>query len=218
MVGLSPELLGSPFTGILSWGWTLHIPPLAAIFDASVFLLGLMTLTFSWYGFNSSVHKEPVLYRSIPGMFRFFLDAFLIVLYGFMLLMFERFGVVFLTLVVVFGLYVVWDWLKIVEYWNEPWVDATEEDTGENQGSVGWYIRALWNQKSLKYFFVLSVVFAVYLGNRWFLGVVRLDWVFLGGLILATTIYRFEKMEFNHRGPPKVVARIKGHNENQRTQ
>lgn len=210
MVGLAPELLGRGFGGILSWNWALQVPSAATAFDFSVFLLGLLTLTFSWYGFNASVHRRPVLYGSASGMARFVLDAILIVLYGFVLLTFERFGVVFFVLVVVFLLYTVWDWLKVFEYRKQPWVDPTVAPGG---GDVDvsrprWYLRELRDRESLDYFFVLAVAFLLYLGSRWLDATHLVDWAFLGVLFIATTRYRLEKMNWQLRGKRSVVERI----------
>lgn len=170
-----------------------------------------MTLTFSWYGFNASIHRNPVLYGSFAGMMRFFLDAFLIVCYGFILVMFEQFGIVFFTLVVIFGLYTFWDGLKVVEYRMEPWMPISEGDDIVEEGDIShwrWYLRKIWDRHSLKYFVILAAAFIVYLVNRWFLGISELDWVFLAILFIATFTYRLQKMDWTIHGDPNDLEEI----------
>jgi hypothetical protein len=108
--------------GLLAEISKVGIPRGEFAFNLAVFLLGVFTLTFSWYGFNASVSKKPVLYGSIAGMGRFFLDAFLVLIYGFILVKYDNFPLVFISILLIYWLYAVWDGLRIFEYQNDPFV------------------------------------------------------------------------------------------------
>jgi hypothetical protein len=192
-IGLAPELIGGE--GVLQYNWQLAIPSPTFLFEMSVFLLGLATLLFSWYGFNSSVSKNPVLYGSIAGLFRFSLDAFLVVLYGFLLTQFRNFEVFLLTLTGIFGIYMIWDALKIIEYRRGPY------SQGFNGGrfSRWWHLtRHTWGRKSMKFFLGHVFTVAVYLGGLELganPGIVST--VVLSLLIMMSVIYRASKVKWN---------------------
>ncbi len=119
-LGLTPEILNIPhFKGLLSEGWVAHgkLPTCAELFPALTLGLGFLTLGLSWFGYHASSIKRRLKYDTIWGMFRFLLDVVLVALYAVIMLQFRRLDVVLALLVLVYGLYFVWDLLKIGEYW-----------------------------------------------------------------------------------------------------
>ncbi|WP_424016244.1 hypothetical protein ACOZ4N_00310 (plasmid) [Halorientalis pallida] len=203
-IGIAPELVGGK--GLLSKDWVLAIPNLAFVTNLGTFLLGVSTLLFSWYGFNASISNTPVLYGSLAGMLRFFLDAFLVVLYGFMLIVYEQLEIVVALLVLIFLLYTIWDLLKLAEYRRGPF----DEEGDENQevGYVCHLHQKLWERRSLVYFLLLLPVFlfevlSVFEG----LGYWK-DAAIILVLFLITTTYRFDKVEWRFRGEEEKIARV----------
>jgi hypothetical protein len=118
--GLTPEILNiRDFKGLLSEGWVAggRLPTCAELFAALTLGLGFLTLALSWFGYHASSISRPLKYETIWGMFRFLLDIVLVALYAVIMLQFRRLGVVLALLALVYGLYYVWDLLKIGEYW-----------------------------------------------------------------------------------------------------
>lgn len=203
-IGLAPELLGKD--GMLSRNWVLAIPPPSFVFDISVFLLGIVTLLFSWYGFNASVEDKPVLYGSVAGLLRFSIDAFLVVLYGFLLLQFDNFGVFVLTLTIIFFLYVIWDILKLLEYRRPPF---NKKRLTHDDDWVRQLFGKLEEKRSASYFLVHVVLLAVYqVSNMWDFYVGLLNVMILILLYVATFRYRAEKVNWRIGGKRHVIDKI----------
>jgi hypothetical protein len=122
--GLLPEALGIEgvvgpltegwFTGAHDWS-TDDLEKMAAL------VLGLLTLTLSWFGYHASVQVRPIDYTKISGLFRFQLDVLLVLLYGLMLLHYRSFGFVAGATVAIFLVFVVWDWFRAREL-GEPYM------------------------------------------------------------------------------------------------
>lgn len=207
-IGLAPELFG--MKGLLSRTWALRALDGEFLFDILVFLLGVVTLTFSWYGFNYSVSKKPVLYGSVIGLFRFSLDAFLVLLYGFILVMFDDFEVVFTTLVFVYWLYAVWDGLKLLEYREDSLETYGRglDDVKNAAHDVRDLLSEVWKEHSLKVALAFGTVWILYTVAA-FLGLpgrYRNPFVLIV-LAVGTLWYRIKKVS-HWRGDPDVVRRI----------
>ena len=120
-VGLTPEVLQiKAYTGLLSTTWAkLGVVPVGwERFDLIVFVLGILTLTLSWFGYHASIKSRPLQYKSAFGMARFVIDIVLVLVYGIMLIYHKRAHVVLFFLMAVYWTYVIWDLLKICEYWS----------------------------------------------------------------------------------------------------
>jgi hypothetical protein len=118
-IGLFPELLAIPgLTGILSQEWVrLGIPPSSdARFNLGVLLLGLATIGLSWFGYHRSLTGRPYKYSSALSMFRFLIDIVLLVSYTLLLIEFKNLSAFLFFLVLNYGLYLVWDIIKIIEF------------------------------------------------------------------------------------------------------
>lgn len=118
-VGLAPGFLGIPGrAGLLSEEWvrTGAAPSGDARFDLAVFALGLLTISFSWFGYHRSLTSRPYKYDSLLSMFRFVLDVFLLVLYGVLLLQFKNFSSFLFLLALNYLGYLTWDTLKVIEF------------------------------------------------------------------------------------------------------
>jgi hypothetical protein len=127
-IGLTPELLQQGhLTGVLSQDWVqclfqprqtqcTTMPSMEDWFNICVVLLGLISLTFSWWGYHNSVAIRPLRRESILGMIRFLLDIVLVALYGLTLVFFRSFYHVAAFMMLIFILYFVWDMVKVAEY------------------------------------------------------------------------------------------------------
>jgi len=121
-IGLFPEVLGIPgLTGILSQQWVQSgLPPSAdARFSLCVLFLALATIALSWFGYHRSLTGRPYRYDSSLSMFRFLIDIMLLISYVLLLLQFKNLKTFLFFLVLNYGLYLVWDIIKIIEF-NEP--------------------------------------------------------------------------------------------------
>lgn len=130
-VGLFPEVLGIPgLSGILSQEWVRSgLPPSAdARFSLCVLFLGLMTIALSWFGYHRSLTGRPFRYDSSLSMFRFLIDLVLLISYALLLLQFKNLKAFLFFLVLNYGLYLVWDIIKIIEF-NEPRLKKREVAT-----------------------------------------------------------------------------------------
>jgi hypothetical protein len=206
-IGLAPELVRQE-GGLLSRNWALRIPSLTFGVDLLTFLLGVTTLLFSWYGFNASIEKDPVLYGSFAGMIRFFLDAFLVVLYGFTLIKYKQLEFVTFLIWVIFILYVIWDVLKLVEYRKEPF-DNDKYIFSLNKHFVKSFICKLcYDRKSLKYSVIFTFILTFEICTLCeFLNVWK-DIVTVGLLIIFTLLYRLDKLDYQWRADKEIIAKV----------
>lgn len=118
-VGLFPEFLGIPgLTGILSQEWvrTGQAPSPDVRFSLCVLFLALATIAFSWFGYHRSLTSRPFRYDSSLSMFRFLIDLVLLISYALLLLQFKNLQAFLFFLVLNYGLYLVWDIIKIIEF------------------------------------------------------------------------------------------------------
>ncbi|PGF15630.1 hypothetical protein CP556_05510 [Natrinema sp. CBA1119] len=212
-IGIAPELVGG--SGLLSHNWALGFPNLAFLTHLGTFLLGVSTLLFSWYGFNASISNNPVLYGSVAGMFRFFLDAFLVVIYGFMLIMYEELKIVTALLVLIFFLYSVWDLLKLMEYRREPF--DKEGDQSQDDGllkrfgsfglSITW---KLFERGSLLYLLPLVFVSLIEFSGFFESHGLWKDAAVIIALFVISITYRINKVEWTFYGDEEKIARVNG--------
>lgn len=213
-IGIAPELVGGK--GLLSNRWALAIPDLAFLTNLGTFLLGVSTLLFSWYGFNASISNNPVLYGSVAGMIRFFLDAFLVVLYGFMLIVYEKLELVAALLVVIFFLYTIWDLLKLAEYRREPFNSKPGNNRTTPSRILNFavsLILKLHERRSLSYLIPLIIVFLIEISAVLeSLGLWK-DTAVIFFLFVITLLYRADKVSWRFRGDEEKIARVEGENE-----
>jgi hypothetical protein len=126
-IGLTPELLGQGFTGMLSEKWVqAALQTGQTSFNPGdyerllAFSVGLLTLLFSWFGLHVSLKSKP-LKPNNPGTVRFVLDVVLVLSYGLILIFFRHSQYVLLLLAVAYALFLVWDILKTHEYYENYW-------------------------------------------------------------------------------------------------
>lgn len=180
-VGLTPEILQiNGVAGLLSEPWNLQGTRLSSddALNLGVFFLGLSNLTLSWFGYHASIITRPLSYTSGFGMARFVLDVFLVIIYGVMLIKYKSFDVVLALLVLVYFIYVVWDGLKIGEYWKDEFK--------RKQGSLLERFRREWvTVFAFSWITVIALLFYYVQVNRW---------VTLALAILITVFYRINKI------------------------
>jgi hypothetical protein len=93
------------------WFVEWRLPRGGEVFDLSVFTLGMATIIASWEGYHQSIKTKP-----LHGLVRFVLDVVLVLLYAVILVQYRNFEAVLLLLAVVYGLFVLWDVAKVIEY------------------------------------------------------------------------------------------------------
>lgn len=115
-LGIFPKMFGIETNGFISENWIkmARWPHGKELTDSLTFILGLLTLTFSWYGYYKSINAKA--HNSVSGMFRFALDVILVIIYGIILLHYSDFLIVSFWIAVVFTIYVIWDMLKLYEH------------------------------------------------------------------------------------------------------
>jgi hypothetical protein len=180
-VGLTPELLQvGGVTGLLSEAWQKEgrLPCTDELFNIGVFGLGFLNLTLSWFGYHASIRSRPLNYVRGYGMFRFLLDVVLVISYGIILIKFKSFYVVLALLLLVFIIFVVWDCLKIGEYWGEF------KPKYESNGILQAFRREWVSVFSCALFVVLGIAYFCFGLNRWITLVLA---------ILISFFYRFNK-------------------------
>lgn len=179
-VGLTPEILQiTGITGLLSEDWqqTGRWPSKDEAFNIGVYFLGFLNLTLSWFGYHGSIIARPLNYFSGFGMTRFVLDVLLVTMYGVMLVKYRNFDGALLLLLIIYSIFVVWDYLKVCEHW--------EKDFKNKQGTRLQRYRREW--VSLFAFGIVALIAALY----FLLHVNR--WIALALAIFITVFYRFNK-------------------------
>lgn len=121
------------------------------------FLLGLLTLVLSWFGYHASMKRRPLKDDTVCGMGRFVLDVVLVIIYAVILLQFRYPHRVLLLLAAVYCSYFFWDLLKIREYREE----YEERRASQPRGQV--YRRELVSLYAACYFSALYA-FSVQIG------------------------------------------------------
>jgi hypothetical protein len=115
-IGLTPELLGRDYIGgILSEGWIRSgtCPSWREVEHSLVLLLGILTLTLSWYGYHRSTSRYWSGFTELSGLVRFETQIFMVILYGVLMLLLRHSLAAIVILAVIFLLYILWDMAKI---------------------------------------------------------------------------------------------------------
>jgi hypothetical protein len=155
--GLVPEALGLNGWGIMSEKWVIEgtIPTQHELGEIATLVVGLLTLTLSWFGYHASVQRKPLNFGKTSGLLRFQIDVLLILLYGLMLINYERTDLVVGMSFLAFILFLVWDAAKAVEY-GEPYLVPRlprNQETPEYRREV---VTIFWT-------FVMMLIWVVYL-------------------------------------------------------
>jgi len=114
--GLVPEAFGGH--GLLSEQWVQSMarPSSEELGEALTLLFGILTLTFSWYGYHESIRQRPHRSGTWQGFVRFQIDVVLTLLYGALLLMMRMPEWAMITGAIIYLLYTVWDCVAGIEY------------------------------------------------------------------------------------------------------
>jgi hypothetical protein len=201
-VGLTPELLQVfGITGLLSEAWQKEgrFPCGDELFNVGVFGLGFLNLTLSWFGYHASISSRPLNYFSGFGMVRFILDVSLVIMYGVILVKYKSFRVVLFLLLIVWLIFVIWDVLKIREYWrHEETSDKATKYFGV-QLDVARKEFIDWKPRRIKILVfrreLVSLVWClafIALPTLYFFSSVD-RWVILIGALISTIFYRVNK-------------------------
>lgn len=201
--GLTPELLQvSGISGLLSekWQGEGRWPNQDEWFNIGVFVLGFLNLTLSWFGYHASIKSRKLNYTSGYGMARFVLDVLLVIIYGIILIKYRSFWVVLLGLILVFIIFVIWDCLKIGEYWSK------EFRAKYSEGNILKGFRREWVSLFWCVVFIGLGIFYLKFSavNQWFVLITVFShdlhalpatrYLVLIGASLATILYRVNKI------------------------
>ncbi len=141
-------VMGISATNVLQQEWFKQEPGFvwksSFALEMAVLLLGHATLILSWVGYHQSVGTDPQNIRTAPQWASFIIDILLLACYLLILVKFNNFWLVLLTLVLVFVLYVAWDLFR-----QRQRASANKETPQEMGVSRFWAI----------YFALLFIVF-----------------------------------------------------------
>ena len=202
-VGLTPELLNGPFTGLLTesshWKVEGPWPTNYEWIEIGAFFVGFLNLTLSWFGYHASIRTRPLNYFSGYGMVRFMLDVLLVIVYGIILIKYQSPPLVFFLLLLVWLIFVLWDALKICEYWQPKQGSDTNEKYFKHKWDEAWkksscpekareILRGFRREfVTLVWFLVLLLVVTI---RHYY---TPSEWPFLVAAALVTILYRFNK-------------------------
>jgi hypothetical protein len=108
------------FQGFLGEDWIEQgrFPVHSEIVSILIFVLGLLTVVLSWYGYHKSLTQRPNHY-GVCEMFRFILDVVMLLLYGILLNKYNNLTFSLYMIILVFVLYIIWDVLGIIAHRSE---------------------------------------------------------------------------------------------------
>lgn len=159
------------------WFKGIGLFSMASAFDIGVLALGGITVVLSWVGYHQSIMTKPILLNTRAGFWRFILDVVLLLLYWLLLVKFQNFWLVLLTLALIHIVFVGWDWLKQLEY--------PEKDHPSAKVRRG--VTVFW-------FVVFVILFLAYSWSGLHDGIVTFwDWLLLLLALVATGAYRLHK-------------------------
>lgn len=97
-----------------NWFRETRMPAGDEEYQAWGFFLSLLTVVLSWMGYHESIKTKP-----LRGWGRFLVDVVLVLLYAVLLVKYHHLSTLLPLLVVVYMLFVLWDILKVMEYWPD---------------------------------------------------------------------------------------------------
>ena len=162
------------------------------------------------------------MYGSVAGLFRFFLDAFLVVLYGFMLIIYDKLDLLVILLSFVFILYTIWDFLKLIEYRSEPFNFEIRYNPNSTvilktiniiiQINDSLPARDIWEvikkRRSGLYLIPVGLITIFQISN--FLepaGEIK-NILTIIAMLITTIIYRIHKVDWTFRGEQERIERV----------
>jgi len=163
--------------GILLEPWLKQwrLPKGSDLFSLFVFMLGILTITLSWFGYHKSIRN-----KSIEGNGRFIVDIELLILYILLVYQYKNFGAVLFILAAIYLSFVLWDLLKIGEH------PEKYPSKDQNSGKIGFftrYVRELITFQWLVIFLIFSIIHHFSGDNNYLL-----FFAYLG-----TVVYRVDK-------------------------
>ncbi len=193
-IGLTPELLGSNFDGLLSERWAREgaLPSYPReVEHLLAFSVGLLTLTLSWYGYHGSATRMWMHYSPLEGLMRFQTQLFMVVIYGLMMIRFDCTILVMSALSGVFFLYVAWDSVAVRDAIQEDQIlSATYQTIGQKLGYLlmkrGFLASKFRRQLVTVFWFILTVILLL-------LSLFVHDVLILIGAVLVVILYRVNK-------------------------
>jgi len=163
-IGFQNGILLEPW--LQNWVW----PKSGELFHLFVFVLGMLTITLSWFGYHQSIRNKP-----LESNGRFILDIELLILYILLLFQYKNFGAVLFLLAAIYLSFILWDVLKVMEH--------TEDYRGIGGSQFKRYARELITVQWFIFFAVLSITHHFYEDNYYL----------LIGAYLGIVLYRVDK-------------------------
>lgn len=143
------------------------------MFHLLVFVLGILTITLSWFGYHQSIRK-----KAIEGNGRFILDVWLLILYSLLLFQYRNFGAVLFILAAIYFSFILWDILKVIEHLEDYQIVG--------DGPLKRYARELI---TLQWFIVFALLSLAH--DLW--GVNGDNYYLLISAYVSTVLYRADK-------------------------
>ena len=144
-------------------------------FNMLTLLLGYFTVVLSWVGYHQSIRSRPIRIETLPGFWRFILDILLLFCYWILLVKFETFWFVLLTLVIIYWIFVIWDHLK----WHEHKDNYSKEEKPTARRRRG--VSTFW----------AIIITGIFVANWLLIG--WCDYIWLTLAFIATILYRLHK-------------------------
>jgi hypothetical protein len=164
-------------------------------FTVLTFWLGFWTIVLSWVGYHKSILTKPLLGHKL----RFSLDVLLVVAYALLLVQSSDFFAVLTLLALIYVMYALWDWGKMLEYPPDEYPEKYPPGKKTRRERVTDV-------------FCLVFVGIWALNWRWPLDLNGhwpwLRWVWLGAAWFATVLYRIAKEKDLVAGTKKKVATV----------
>jgi hypothetical protein len=164
-------------------------------FRVVTFWLGFWTVVLSWVGYHKSILTKPLLGAKL----RFSLDVLLVVTYALLLVKSSDFFAVLTLLALIYVMYALWDWGKLLEYPPNEYPDKYppgQKTRRERVTDVFCLVFVgIW---------VLNWRWPLDLNGHW----PWLRWVWLGTAWFATILYRIAKEKDLVAGTKKMFANV----------
>lgn len=189
-VGVVPEKSFPNSKGIFSESWIANgiSPAVIDIANLLAFFLCALVLVLSWLGYHYSVGGRPHKGDQWYGMARFIVDTLLLFLYTILVMKFKSLDIILVLLSIIFGLYLLWDILQVLEY-KEKYIARKITHRSFLRTYRRECVTALW----FFCFIFLDIVYNIVMGSGIFTDKPLVDLFFAAIGIFFVITYRLNK-------------------------
>src|SRR5690349_564151 len=108
------DVLFGVIVGVSFTDFRAILVPIILKFETFTLLLAYVTVIGSWIGYHIAIENKPD--RSV---YRFIVDLIILYLYFYLIYSVQNFNVVVMMLPVIFGFYIIWDFTRVMEDYND---------------------------------------------------------------------------------------------------